>query len=182
MQNSEYPFESTSYQQYTLPKQDSFSATLIYFNKENLNGRTYSKDWFNEMTVMYGYETSSKEKMTNLESLSRKANEGFLCGEFGYPDSFDVSLSNVSHTIKNIRIEKDELVGDITILDTPKGKVLKSFIEAGCEMVFRPRSTGILEDGYVKIKQIFTFDAISSKDDEFSSIAGDQEFKIQDCL
>jgi hypothetical protein len=66
---------------------------------------------------------------------------------------FAVNLTNVSHTILNLRLnEANEVEGTIKILDTPSGKILKYAVENGSviEIVTRLYSD--------KIKLIFTFD------------------------
>lgn len=93
---------------------------------------------------------------------------GVLLGELGYPENFDISLKNVSHSISNLQIIGDDLYGDIKILPTPNGKILEKMIN---DIVFRPRSAGItLENGEVVIKNTFTFDAIHKENDAFADL------------
>lgn len=62
--------------------------------------------------------------------------EGTLMGEIvnerQYPSSWppdnSVPLDRVSHTVANLRLEGDYLVGDATILSTPQGEVLEKMI------------------------------------------------------
>ena len=138
--------------------------TLLYFNRTNLNGRYYTKDWFNE-TVL-GKTT------TNLDWLNSRSEIG-LYGELNHPDVTDISLANVSHTISNIHIAGDELKGEVKILNTHKGKLLKSIIkvEGKDSIVYRPRSIGTTDvNGRTEIDKIFTFDAIPAADDSFIEI------------
>ena len=116
----------------------------------NLNQRVYDKE-AGEMMV-----------------ASAKLKEGRLYGELGYPDKFDTTLGNVSHTISNVRMVEDLIIGDIQVLDTTSGKLLNECLS---EMVFRPRMVGILdEDGHVKITKFGTFDANTIAEDSYQGI------------
>jgi len=130
------------------------TATLIPLNQKNLNGRIY-------------------ENNENLRECIKEFNERqqslkVAYGELGYPDTFDTNLGRISHSIENVRIEDDRVVGDIKVLDTPKGKELKKLLREGVNMVIRPRSSGTVNgDGTVNIKKIFSFDAITEREDAF---------------
>ena len=58
----------------------------------------------------------------------RKSVVGFVYGEFGEIDSYDISLQKISHTIEKLYVEKGDLMADIKILNTHTGKVLKGLI------------------------------------------------------
>ena len=45
------------------------------------------------------------------------------------PNSFDISLMNVSHIIENAEIKNDNLYADIKLLETDKGNVIKNIME-----------------------------------------------------
>lgn len=70
-------------------------------DKPNRNGRTYSKE------VMQKVIDSDYQKLGML-------------GMYGG----GVDFEKVSHKIENLRIVDDELLCDVTILETPKGKIL----------------------------------------------------------
>ena len=50
-----------------------------------------------------------------------------------------VSLSNISHEIKDINIVGEDVIGKIELLDTPQGKIAKDIIKAGHNLQFAPR-------------------------------------------
>lgn len=123
---------------------------LIPFNKKNLNDRIYKQ-----------------ENIVNLDSLMDKSNNKMLIGELGHPEHFDVSLTNVSHSVEKLWIENDTLMGTIKVLDTPRGKILGSMID---DVVFRPRSAGTVnEDGICEMVRIFSFDAIPKSEDAWAN-------------
>ena len=100
-------------------------------------------------------------------------------GELEHPISSEVSLINASHTISNLTFTDYNLVGDIEILNTRRGKTLQSLIDSGIEFVFRPRSIGNVIDGYAKIEKLITFDAISISDDAFYGLKELRKLKLQ---
>lgn len=123
---------------------------LIHFGYMNKNGRIYSINSYDWNDVI------------------QRAQNGSLLGELDHPDRFDVLLTDVSHVIKNVEVFQDGVYGEIDILNTAKGRELKSLIDSGIKMVFRPRSIGDVDsNGNVIIKKIFTFDAILSSEDAF---------------
>ena len=125
---------------------------IISSRKKNLNGRVYSKKILKNI----------------LPELCEKANERRLLGELGFGETKGVSLSNVSHLIKNIRIEENVLLGDIEILETDSGEILKSTID---NVVFRPRGLGYVNKrGNISEYEIITFDAIPASEDSFKNI------------
>ncbi len=123
-------------------------VTLLYINKLNKNGRIYNLE----------------NTQSAISSLNKR--EYPLYGELGYPDSFDSSLRSLSHTIQNIHISGNEVIGEVTTLNTPMGKILLKNFD---DYVIRPRSTGSVDsDGNVTVEKIYTFDAILKKDDSFN--------------
>ena len=128
------------------------TVPLVLLNFKNFNNHIY-KD--NE---------NLRDSIKDFNDRVKKI--GVVYGEYGYPNgNFDTSLSRVSHTIKNVRIEGNKVVGDIKMLNTNYGKILQSEID---QIVFRPRIAGIVdENGLVVIKKLFTFDAISKDTDAF---------------
>ncbi len=52
-----------------------------------------------------------------------------ILGEISAPTSPENIIDNVSHKVKNLRIEGDFLCADIEPIDTPKGLHLRSFFD-----------------------------------------------------
>ena len=50
-----------------------------------------------------------------------------------------VTLNEASHKIDELTIEGNELVGDISILDTPQGKNVQALLESDIKLAFAPR-------------------------------------------
>ena len=131
-----------------------FTTTLIPLNVLNLNNRVY---------------LDNENLRENIENFNERVKKlGVVYGEYGYPENgvLDTTLSKVSHTISNVRIEDNKVIGDITIVGTRLGNLLKDNYE---NMVFRPRSMGVVgEDRNVILKKLFTFDAVPNTDDAFN--------------
>ena len=79
---------------------------------KNGNGRYYSKDlWEREIDK---YKTLVKENRA--------------MGELDHPDDSIINLKNVSHNIKDMWWDGDNVIGKIEILPTPAGNILKALI------------------------------------------------------
>lgn len=64
-------------------------------------------------------------------------------GQIGMENTFDIDPHRISHTFSNLRIVDDHLIGDLSIFDTPQGKILKSLKDInGFEDSFRMAGIG----------------------------------------
>ena len=96
---------------------------------KNGNGRYYSKDlWEREINK---YMDSVKENRA--------------MGELDHPESQIINLKNVSHNIKDVWWDGNEVMGKIEILPTPSGNILKALIESGITVGVSSRGMGSLE-------------------------------------
>jgi hypothetical protein len=68
-------------------------------------------------------------------------------GELDHPDSSIISLSNISHLITKIWWEGNDVMGELTLLDTPSGKIAQEIIRCGIPL-------GISSRGMGSVKQI----------------------------
>jgi hypothetical protein len=142
------------------PPKIQFTKVLIPLNIKNKNGRIYTKENLEEHVQDF---------------LIRKNNVGVIYGEMDHPDSFNINLSRVSHTIDDIWFENNNLMGKITILNTLWGKEAQELIKDGIPLEARPRSSGTVDsNGYVHLKKLHTFDLIDQQNDAFF---GNQELR-----
>jgi hypothetical protein len=96
---------------------------------KNGNGRYYSKDlWEREIDK---YKTLVKENRA--------------MGELDHPDDSIINLKNVSHNIKDMWWDGDNVIGKIEILPTPSGNILKALIESGITVGVSSRGMGSLK-------------------------------------
>lgn len=132
------------------------SGTLLRYDEKNLNGRIYTKETVEEI----------------VEQFNEQKNSGIpMFGELGYTETFETSLKNVSHSIDEIHIDENtkSLIGNITLLDNPRGKILKELLDNDL-VVFRPRGSGNgdILTGEIKNYTIYSFDVIQKNEDSFN--------------
>lgn len=95
-------------------------------------------------------------------------------GTLGPPDDSIIRLKDSSHLVTDLRMEGDNLVAEVEILNTPAGRVLKQLLEVpGLKMNFRLSGVGngvVNEDGVLvvgesyKLIQIFAGDMNNCED------------------
>ena len=93
---------------------------------ENQNGRVYPKPIL--MREAKKYDQLIKERRA--------------LGELDHPDSSVINLKNVSHNIREIHWEGDDLCGTVEILPTPSGNILKELLKAGILLGISSRGMG----------------------------------------
>ena len=96
---------------------------------KNGNGRYYSKDLWNR----------------EIDKYSELVKENRAIGELDHPESQVVNLKNVSHNIKDMWWDGDNVMGKIEILPTPSGNILKALIENGVTCGVSSRGMGSLK-------------------------------------
>ena len=96
---------------------------------KNGNGRYYSRDLWNR----------------EIDKYKEVVKENRAMGELDHPDSQVVNLKNVSHNIKDMWWDGDNVIGKIEILPTPSGNILKALIESGITCGVSSRGMGSLE-------------------------------------
>ena len=63
-------------------------------------------------------------------------------GELDHPESTIVNLNNVSHNIKRVWWEGNDLMGELELLNTPSGKIAQEIISAGIPLGISSRGMG----------------------------------------
>ena len=66
-------------------------------------------------------------------------------GELDHPESSVVNLQNVSHNVKEMHFEGDNLLGRVEVLGTPSGNILKELFKAGIKLGISSRGMGSVE-------------------------------------
>jgi len=92
--------------------------------------------------------------------------ENRALGECDHPDSSVVELKNVSHIVREARMDGDSVFGVIEILDTPAGKIIQNLIESGVTLGISSRGVGSTRrDGDTQVVQddfqLICFDMVS---------------------
>ena len=96
---------------------------------KNGNGRYYSRDL---------WEREIDKYMDNV-----RANRAL--GELDHPDSSIINLKNVSHNIKKIWWDGDNVMGAIELLPTPSGNILRALFENRIPVGVSSRGMGSLK-------------------------------------
>ena len=86
---------------------------------KNQNGRVYPKDIL----------VREAKKYTDEFINQRRA-----MGELAHPESSVVNLQNVSHNVRKMHFEGDNLMGEVEVLPTPSGNILKELFKAGIKL------------------------------------------------
>lgn len=106
-----------------------------------------------------------------LEEISRVVNdtskriaEGhIICGELDHPAGLSINLSNVSHAITQFRMDGNNAVGKMKILNTPAGNIARGLIDGGVRLGVSSRGAGnVNESGEVTAFQFITCDIVAS--------------------
>ena len=66
-------------------------------------------------------------------------------GELDHPESSVVNLQNVSHNVKEMHFEGDNLMGTVEVLGTPSGNILKELFKSGIKLGISSRGMGSVE-------------------------------------
>jgi hypothetical protein len=111
--------------------EDSSGRTLVKgvlqrSGAENQNGRVYPREVLER--EIKKYQTLVKERRA--------------LGELDHPDSSVINLKNVSHNIKEVHWEGNDVIGTVEILPTPSGNILKELLRAGILLGISSRGMG----------------------------------------
>ena len=124
---------------------------------KNQNGRVYPRE-------ILAREAKKYEK----EFISQRR----AMGELDHPESSVVNLQNVSHNVKDMHWEGDNLLGTVEVLGTPSGNILKELFKSGIKLGISSRGMGSVEtvtedsgDSVVKVQpdfELIAFDFVSN--------------------
>ena len=128
-------------------KQYHIDGIFMQAEQKNRNGRVYpNKTLMNEV---------------------RKYNDEYVkpsraMGELGHPDGPQLNLERVSHLIKELRVDGNDLHGRAKILDTPYGKIVKDLVKEGVKIGVSSRGMGSLKqvNGINEVQEDFNLAAV----------------------
>lgn len=103
------------------------TGVLQRSDAKNHNGRVYPE----------GILMREAKKYTDIQIKERRA-----LGELDHPESTVVNLNNVSHNVRKMWWEGNNLMGDIEVLGTPCGNILKELFRAGIKLGISSRGLG----------------------------------------
>ena len=97
---------------------------------KNQNGRVYPRE-----VLMREVKKYVKEFIGQNRAM----------GELDHPESSVVNLANVSHNIKEMHWEGDNLLGTVEVLSTPSGNILTELFKSGIKLGISSRGMGSVE-------------------------------------
>lgn len=120
------------------------TGVLQRADTKNQNGRVYPKE-----ILMREVATYSKVQIAENRAL----------GELDHPESSIVNLANVSHNVRKVWWQGNDVVGTVEVLGTPAGNILKELLKAGVKLGISSRGLGsvkeITENGTVEVQDDF---------------------------
>lgn len=98
-----------------------------------------------------------------VDACQARIKEGhYIMGELNHPDVLSINLANVSHAITEVRMEGNNAVGKMKLLNTPAGNIARAIIEGGVRLGVSSRGTGnVNESGAVSDFSFVTVDIVS---------------------
>lgn len=98
---------------------------------KNQNGRIYDKKILEREVQKY---------------MEGPIKENRALGELDHPDSSVINLNNVSHNIKKVWWDGDSVMGEVEVLSTPAGNILKELFRCGITVGISSRGMGSVEE------------------------------------
>ena len=112
-------------------------------DSKNQNGRVYPKHILEKEVEKY---------------IATSIAENRALGELDHPESTVINLKNVSHNIKKLWWEGDDLMGRIEILPTPSGNILRELFVNNITVGISSRGMGSVQplgEGTVEVQDDF---------------------------
>lgn len=120
-----------------------------------VEGVTLQSDIKNHNGRIYPFEVLNNSISTYVEKYLQCKR---ALGELDHPkeNAASVNPSNVSHVFESVKVNGKDFVTKAKIIDTPSGKIVKSFLESGVKLGISSRGLGsIKESNGAKIVQEF---------------------------
>ena len=165
----------------------SYDKNIVKESKENkqpiiVKALMQRADAPNQNNRLYPRKILERE----IENYRKAISEGRATGECDHPESSIVSLQNVSHIVREIGWNGDDVVGSLEILDTPKGKIVQELMVAGVRIGISSRGVGEVvrnESGYDVVKEDFclvAFDLVSEPSTQEAWLHENKQVTIDD--
>ena len=128
-------------------KSHYIEGIFMQAERKNRNGRVYPRKVLMDEVTRYNREFVDKNR---------------AMGELNHPQGPTVNLDRVSHIIKELKVEGNDIVGKAKILETPMGKIAKNLIDEGAKLGVSSRGMGSLEErkGVNYVKNDFLLSAV----------------------
>ena len=120
---------------------------------KNQNGRVYPKEILEREIQKY---------------IAGPVKERRALGELDHPESSVINLQNVSHNVIIVKMVGDDVYGEVEILSTPAGNILKELFRNGITVGISSRGMGSVQEsgnGTVEVQddfELLCFDFVST--------------------
>jgi hypothetical protein len=123
-------------------KQFHIEGVFLMGDRPNKNGRIY------ESKIL------AKEVARYTKDLI-ETNRAY--GELGHPEGPSINLDRVSHMIKELKIQGNQVVGRAKIMETPMGNIVRNLISEGARLGVSSRGMGSLveKNGIMEVQNDF---------------------------
>ena len=135
-----------------------------------VNEKTGEKDYFIEGIFMQAAQKNRNGRIYPVDILTnevKRYNKEYVqknraMGELNHPQGPTVNLDRVSHIIKELREDGNDIVGRAKVMDTPMGKIAKNLIDEGAKLGVSSRGMGSLKekDGVNEVQKDFMLAAV----------------------
>ena len=139
---------------------------------KNQNGRVYPREILEREANKY-----SKEFISQRRAM----------GELDHPESSVVNLQNVSHNVKEMHWEGDNLLGTVEVLGTRCGNILNELFKSGIKLGISSRGLGsvkeLSENDTVEVQpdfELIAFDFVSNPSTHGAFLSPTNEGKINE--
>ena len=128
-------------------KNHYIQGVFMQAEQKNRNGRVYPLGIMENEVARYNKDLVSRNR---------------AMGELNHPQGPTVNLDRVSHMIKDLKVEGNDVVGKAKLLDTPMGNIAKNLVNEGAQLGVSSRGMGSLEekDGVNYVKDDFMLSAV----------------------
>tara|TARA_R100001163_G_C5068170_1_gene208049 strand:+ start:3407 stop:4054 length:648 start_codon:yes stop_codon:yes gene_type:complete len=121
-----------------------------------------NKSHYIDGIFMQAETTNKNKRMYPLKVLSNEVNrynkeyvgKNRAMGELNHPQGPTVNLDRVSHIIKDLRVEGNDIYGKAKLLDTPMGNIAKNLIDEGAKLGVSSRGMGSLKKNKSGVNEV----------------------------
>jgi len=132
------------------PKIYKMRGIMMEASTKNRNGRVYPNELLEREIERYNEEKISKRRSF---------------GNCDHPSQAVIKLADASHIITELHYDRGNQcgIGELEVLDTPTGKILKVLMDANCQIAVSTRGIGSLGEGNVvgEDYKLLAIDAVS---------------------
>ena len=128
-------------------KNHYIQGVFMQAEQKNRNGRIYPLQIMENEVARYNKDLVSRNR---------------AMGELNHPQGPTVNLDRVSHMIKELKCDGNDVQGKAKLLDTPMGNIAKNLVNEGAQLGVSSRGMGSLEErnGANYVKDDFMLSAV----------------------